>query len=1503
MKTFYTLYLRALCFFVITAGVFPADKVYSQIAGDTAALYKNGGVQLSGSQPLINEETDTLEYTIEAEILAPGDTIYHRRYKGFVLDNVKNEGPVFLTDVGKLLKNKSTSGQRLMTTRSATVLSINQQNTVGAINFSEGVTSSGGKTYTVPIPTAPVASSAPQIALAYNSQSGNGVAGYGWNLSGLSAITVAGKSIYYDGVAAPLDLAKPTECSFYLDGTRLVSNTGSLTEYQYETAQGFVLVKKHLSGSNIAYFTVAYPDGRIATFGLKNNTSTKHVYPLTEIKDFKGYLINFEYIESGNNYYVSKIKYGGKTQATHLAEIRFNYVARTDFTPVYTGGVAVSANKLLKSIVSYNSVNGTSELRTYTLTHVLNNVQQLTQIDCKTGSSSLNPLQFAYEYYYAGSQGSLVKETTNDFLSSYFSSNSKVKLVYIRGKFVKNRFNDGLITFPGNYSPYTQIGTHKVKKWPFVYNHKIYGSNCNPNQSILIAPGLSFSSNMQTIEAEAGFQTIQSVDVNGDGVDEIVKVNFNGVNTTAGTTILKITVYSASTGSITSRSFNISVGEYYDDGRKSYSPMSREYFFGDFKGDGKTQLLAISHNKDMKNNDRTSRFSLIDLNTGSRIYEANLFSFGFSDGQYTHTFDVNGDGKTELCYASSSGFKVYAFNGNSFVSLPFSSSLSRSDFDKDELIGDMNGDGKADILIPPTSGSSWTVYFSTGKKHLKESRTMINKASGETYYLMDLNGDGKSDLVQLKNNRVQPFLNKDGVIQGAATGSSVTVSASAKILPANVVEFRNASHFITIEDAYVYCYRFTKDEAKDKLLTTLTDSYGIRYVNDYSDMTENENYMTTSTNRYYPYISLIAPLNLLRTTNIYKDDYTAVKQYYYTWYGAVAHKTGLGFCGFEKVRTIESVENIATEEERNPELFGVTTKTDSPYKTANYSYSRNEGSNKKCNPRMTSASETDKLTGVYTSVSYQYDSYNNPTKITQNIGSGTGITSATTQTYDNLVTSARYLIGQPLTKTVTDTRGSASWINKEVITYNTTRLPATRMTYTGTSGNQKTGETRWTYDANGNVTTEKSAPYNVTAFLGKAYTYDSSGRYLASVTNALEQVTTYAGYDKYGNPKTVTDHKGRVTTRNYDAWGQLISVVHPEGITENTALAWGGSGLYTVTTTATGQPAIVTHYDALEREIRTGNQRFDGQWQFVDKTYNRKGQLEKVSLPFKGSSPSLWNTYAYDSYNRPTDLTEASGKTTTWSYNKLNTTETKNGIATTKTLDASGALVKVTDPGGTITYALRPDGQPTSVTAPGGVVTSFGYDAFGRQTSITDPSAGKQTFSDTYTAAGVLTRKVTDANGKTVTSTYDQYGRVTNVARPEFSTTYAYNADGLLTGETSTNGTSKTFSYDTYDRPLSEKENVPDNKYLQKDYTYSGGNVATVKYTSQSGEIGTEHFTYANGYNTEIKLNGTTSIWKLTEENALGQPTKAVTGPMNRTYSCVWHAYGQDGGNCPKLYV
>ncbi len=223
-------------------------------------------------------------------------------------------------------------------------------------------------------------------------------------------------------------------------------------------------------------------------------------------------------------------------------------------------------------------------------------------------------------------------------------------------------------------------------------------------------------------------------------------------------------------------------------------------------------------------------------------------------------------------------------------------------------------------------------------------------------------------------------------------------------------------------------------------------------------------------------------------------------------------------------------------------------------------------------------------------------------------------------------------------------------------------------------------------------------------------------------------------------------------------------------------------------------------------------------------------------------------------------------------------------------MDASGAMVSASDPGGIITYTLRPDGQHSAITAPGGAVTSFEYDVFGRQTALVDPSAGRQTTAYSYATAGVLTLTQTNPKGTNI-SVFDKYDRITSLQRQgEFTITYVYNADGLLASETSTNGTSKTYTYDAYDRILTEKETVPDSKWMQKTYTYSGGNISSIQYTAQSGTLGTENFAYANGHNTEIKLNGSTTIWKLTAENALGQHTAATSGSISRSYS--YNAFG-----------
>lgn len=225
-------------------------------------------------------------------------------------------------------------------------------------------------------------------------------------------------------------------------------------------------------------------------------------------------------------------------------------------------------------------------------------------------------------------------------------------------------------------------------------------------------------------------------------------------------------------------------------------------------------------------------------------------------------------------------------------------------------------------------------------------------------------------------------------------------------------------------------------------------------------------------------------------------------------------------------------------------------------------------------------------------------------------------------------------------------------------------------------------------------------------------------------------------------------------------------------------------------------------------------------------------------------------------------------------------------VSTTKAYDAQGNLLSVTDPAGTIIYNLAADGQPSSVVAPGNIATSFGYDKYRRQTSLIDPSRGTTTYE--YDAAGNVAKE-TDANGKVIQNEYDLYNRLLKTTTPEFVTSFTYNAKDELTGISTNNGTSKSFAYDSYGRLITWKENGVDGKWLQKDYTYSNGNVSSIKYTSQSGVLATENYLYSNGHLNEAKLNETT-VFKLSKENSFGQPTEIVTGGITRKYNFT--AYG-----------
>lgn len=1438
---------------------------------------------------------------------------------------------------------------------------IDETHAVGKIPIQEGTTPSGARTYSIPITVAPSIDLAPQIALYYNSQSGQGLFGFGWNISGLSAITIANMTEYYNGSPRPANY-KDTDAVYSLDGIQLVSNaTPSLRyEFQLETARGHVAVKKHVSNGKITHFTALYPDGTKATFGQDGYTGPlRYTYPVTEIEDMHGNRIVFKYLlyeTDGNNYYISSIEYGFDDSGTPAGKIQFSYSPDTFYYPKYFAGIERQFKRVLNSISSYN---GTEEICRYTLHHnTINDDLMLTGIACKSDGKQLNPIRFSYGEESSrtptgnGSADLIRKDQL--FLSSYFNTNGDTDIMYRSGKFIEGPVGDGMIALP-LFSTYHIIG-HK-QNWALGKKYDLYGSRYSPNQKILIAPTLSYSTNVQSITAGEGFQYIDAVDTDADGLDEIVKVNFAGIN--GNNTILNITVYEFDSSRIITlkSTFNVEVQGVVNNGNIAYSPAERIYAFGDYRGDGKALLLTTLYDSDWNENARTSYSALIDINSQVKLSEEHIIGLSRKvNDRCMLSVDIDNDCRTELCCATSSGIDIYNISGHRFTRTRTVSGLTSAifppsdDSNRDIFIADMNGDGYPDII--QRSGSSYVAYRYTGNQFVSLNMQLQAPAEEDELMFYDINRDGLADLIHRSGSSLYFFLNKRGRLSLTdKITSSVSMSGKAGFLPCNSMNYNQLTNFVAIDGAYVYTYDFSQNKTRDRLLTTVIDSHGKTTVNDYEDMSSVYVYEVDREREYEAgFTRKSMPIYLLHNTRTYtSSDLKAgnmVTYLFYRYYDAVISLQGLGFCGFGKVTTTDYMtitnKEIVQSITYDPTTFGIIIRTeqalrqeqDSPFSQTTNEYSRLSYTYKKLNPRLISSTENNFLTGVTTHTSYEYSDYDLPSSITVNKTSklmkSPGIQEATQYTYSNHVSGSLYLLGQVASCTKTRTRpGATQWAERQTYEYDPeTKLPVKEIQYAGSTAGIKIQETVWTYDEAGHVTSLKTAKHNSRNFIGDSYTYDDNSRYLLSHTDALGRTVTYADYNKFGKPGRVTDHKGRVTEISYDEWGNEASRTYPDGTVEKTILDWGGLGAFTVTRQITGKPTEIVHYDAADRKLRTGSIRFNGSWLYTDYVYDEKGRLEKVSMPFKGETATLWNTYEYDEFNRKARFTEVSGNVTTWRYDELQETETYNGITKTRTINPDGTTASIKDDGGEVIYVYRSDGQPsrigrktklstgirdsliqahkngigvgidppiiidTSDMNPSDIkeyapeIIELGYDHIGRRCSIKDPSAGLQTDTEQWTAEGTSSITHNNPNG-TIITRRDQFERIVEIERVgEYTTSYTYNDDGLLISETSTNGTSKTFAYDAFDRLTAETETVPDGKWLRKDYTYTeGSRISAIRYTAQSGEITTEVYTYNNGHVTSVSTVDGYTVWAVTEENSLGLTSKAMTGSVERSYS------------------
>ncbi|WP_175552603.1 polymorphic toxin type 23 domain-containing protein [Dysgonomonas macrotermitis] len=1392
---------------------------------------------------------------------------------------------------------------------------------VGDIPYEIKVTPQGALTYTVPIECYQSPNGLqPNISLVYNSMAGMGSVGMGWSIGGISAITRVNSSNYYDGEVRAANLSDT--CSFSLDGIRLVKQEG--TSFLI-TEQGNILVKPSIEDDGNFRFEVFYPNGNKATY--RSNwlagSQTYLSYPITKMEDKVGNFISYEYEFVNGIAHIKHIYYYAANNFNQIGSVHFQYTPITSKgVPFFFDGVEVSQTRLLNRI-QIQGVMAANDIYDINLSYKYveeKDTYYLEKIGKKhTGSNKeLNPLTFTY-----GKDKEENLNITQRELTGYPTTlDSIVSLIPV--KFSSKEATNGLIVMPEksifnwaaslDYNIIPGFSGYASGGNAYIYKN-VSDTKALPLKLDLNSPFFIKSQDGRTVQLQGHFRGLYTIDHKGDGNNVIFQIvektrlydEYKDISTQ------RFTFWRGENFE-TKDSITIDIPEkhvMYKNKGETISNITRSYLVGDFIGDGYERLLYITHHKDFNEDTRASSAIVIDFNQNAVIYNKECFDVSYGD--IVCAIDFDGDGKNEIFHMNDKGMYVYKFTLDTGFTkiagydMPYmlpSTNNKTGKIGHIYLFGDMNGDGKTDVIRSPISKELandkdyWTYYFSNGRDGFVHADYTLEETapfySDNKYILQDVDGNGLPDLVMLdQDGIVSIYKNIKGQFRAGPIVAPDKIDKRSKLVISRVREANKLYPVMGIKEKNLALINNSVNEQEDRLMATSVNSYGVETKYTYGTLTNKEICSVGEQDTVpFPYNYLIEDIFVLKDIKTELNG-ANISSGSYKYHNPVVHRQGLGFRGFEQVAITDNLRGKTTIQNYDPLKFGVLTSVQTPTMTVKSDYDALVAKNKQLQLLLKKEVQQDLLRGTSVTSNFKYDTYGNLTN--KSVDYGDGINNETSYKLENIDNGSSYILGLLKEEQQTSTRAGASSSSKAEISYNNLFLPVSKKNY---YNNNQVSEEAYVYDASNNLQQLQSRNYTSADWLTTKYEYDTYGRKVKETDPlGLFTVYEYGGKDRL---QSVKNHKGHTISYTYDSWGNNTLTTYADGTTESMALNWETSpqgAVFSITTKKSGEPASKIYYDALGREIRTGSQRFDGSYLYTDNIYDELGRLQKTSLPFKSGSPSLWNESSYDTYDRIKSVTYASGKKDTYAYNKLKVKSVIDGIGSLKTYDTSGEVIRVADASGSIMYNYRPDGQPKSIVAPGDITTSFEYDQYGRQTAIIDPSAGTKRFG--YDLAGNI-NKETDARGKVTNLTYDKYGRLTKKeVVGEFTTTHQYTADNLLESEISTNGTARTYTYDNLFRLKTQKESILDGKWLEKTFDYlSDGNVGSISYKSQSGNIATENYEYTNGHHTGLKLDNTLSVWKLTAENDLGMPTASLTGNIERGYT--YDAYGLPTGRTLK---
>lgn len=1348
---------------------------------------------------------------------------------------------------------------------------------IGTMGTQAGVSAMGGASCSVPIKVPQgVGGLEPSLSITYNSQSGNGLAGYGASLTGMSAITRGPKDIYHDGEARGITYT--ADDALYLDGVRLVLESGTPGQdgavYSPES-DPFSKVIAHGTCTNTAnstWYEVRSSDGMVYHYGQSQDSRLSytdshgaqkiHSWYLCHVQQPSGNYMTYYYHTYSHCVYPYMISYGTNIgQTSTLANIvEFTYENRNDAVPIRFDGVSGSMDRRLKNISC--STNG-SIYRTYTLSYNSTSDgsaykhSRLTGVTEKNGSNqSLPSTQFRWSYLPAVSY-----QSTAPLLSTMARQNVIADPDYsvcdLNGDGIDDIIAYGKSATASDHQLYIcKYLSHKDNAGNVSFTDTVY--QAIPTSHTEISgdyPDTYYLSLNASIIGKSS-----SLDFNGDGKNEFLLAHrFSSLSNDVSTTQV-----------IEHNMEFLMLHEDYQPPMYCRTMLSANctplYAFGDIDNDGRTDIVVLETSFYSQ---RTARFHVLSSSISESDYTYDWTGLPISNSLDYDIYlrnnprqlllsDFNGNGLVDILVLYDNGYDIIWNQGGTInrTNRLFQNNNTNSDtyhcYGTDLsncslfTAGDFNGDGLMDFLTNTDGTSDW--YFHLGNGNglftrltactLNLTEQDFTDRDNDKFHceVLDFDSDGLSDVIITKAhyNRRSDFFglnvwgefNKTHTYWMRSTGDGL-----------EQVYHATSNH----DDDALACRFITGDFNGDGRMELVNYGYdcvsGVNANTDPQWRLYRNNRLTSQSGKVVSVTGDMGCATSFTYTNLTDSSvYTRGTQHSYPApsytlpisvvssmtqdYGeSSVYTTDYQYEGLRLHLQGRGLLGFGSMTEHNT-TTGITTESGVNHWNGTYYVPESTFTRATVSGQTSQSVTTLGIAGKNVNGRKRYFIYRNRT-VETDMDEMSVTTSRTCNTQYGYILSDSTIYSPGMYSVVS--------YSDHVLAGGAYRPQCITTTQKHTDDAQPFSTTAlYTYDSASGAVLQQTDNSQSSKPLTTTYTYDVWGNLTSQVSagsGITTPLTTHYGYDITHRflAREYTEPSSSVKLYTYDLWGNIL--------TERDSI------------NASADHATQYTYDSWGNLIST---QIPGSGE-VSYARGWGSDASRLYYILEQGTARPWTKTWYDSQGREV-LRESVGPMdtricTTTEYNSrsevLSTTTVQGDLSSTisYTYDSRGRLTSKSAPGNnvvTYNYSSTPDSRTVTVNDNGRSSTTV-YDAMGNVKTVTGPVSSLR---NTYHSSGSVRTAVT--GGSTWTFSYDDRGNRSTMSDPDAgTTTYTYDALGRETRRVDGRGVAYVTSYDYLGRITQKKAG---NETIRYTYWTTGPGQLLLKSESLNGW--TRNYTY-----------------------------------------------------------